>query len=94
MVHLDGSTPQTGPAPAEQGCIVETVFAGCPSASGRHMAEVVAIAGVDAGVDAEVDADAEADAEAGVEAGVEAGAVVAAGAEAEAGVAAVREAAE
>lgn len=87
MVHLAGSTPQTEPAPVEQGCIAETVFAGCPGASGQHMAEFVAIAEVDAEVDSEVGVE--------VEAGVEAGAAAAAGAGAgaEVGAEVVREAA-
>lgn len=90
MVHLAGNRPQTGPAPAGQGCIVETVFAGCLGASERHTAEAGVIAEVDAGVDAEVGV------EAGVEAGAAAAAGVAAGAgvDAEAGAAVVREAAE
>lgn len=83
MVHLVGSTPQTELAPVEQGCIAETVFAGCPGASGQHMAEFVAIAEVD--VDSEVGAE--------VEAGVEIGAAAAAGAGAELGAEVVREAA-
>lgn len=83
MVHLVGSTPQTELAPVEQGCIAETVFAGCPGASGQHMAEFVAIAEVD--VDSEVGAE--------VEAGVEVGAAAAAGAGAELGAEVVREAA-
>jgi hypothetical protein len=87
MVHLAGSTPQTELAPAGQGCIVETVFVGCLGASGRHMAEVGAIAEVGAGIDAEV----------GVEVGAAAAAVgvaAGAGADAEAGAAVVREVAE
>lgn len=85
MVHLVGSTPQTELAPVEQGCIAETVFAGCPGASGQHMAEFVAIAEVDVEVDSEVGAE--------VEAGVEIGAAAAAGAGAELGAEVVREAA-
>jgi len=89
MVHLAGSTPRTGPAPAGQGCIVETAFAGCLSASGQHTAEVVVIAEVGAGVDAEagVEAGVEVDAAAAAAAGVAAGA----GVDAEAGAAAARE---
>lgn len=89
MVHLAGSTPQTEPAPVEQGCIAETVFAGCPGASGQHMAEFVAIAEVDAEVDSEVGVEVEA----GVEAGAAAAAGAGAGAGAEVGAEVVREAA-
>lgn len=85
MVHLVGSTPQTELAPVEQGCIAETVFAGCPGASGQHMAEFVAIAEVDSEVGVEVGVE--------VEAGVEVGAAAAAGAGAEVGAEVVREAA-
>lgn len=89
MVHLVGSTPQTELAPVEQGCIAETVFAGCPGASGQHMAEFVAIAEVDAEVDSEVGVEVGVE----VEAGVEVGAAAAAGAGAELGAEVVREAA-
>jgi hypothetical protein len=89
MVHLAGSTPQTEPAPVEQGCIAETVFADCPGANGQHMAEFVAIAEVDAEVDSEVGVEVGAE----VEAGVEAGAAAAAGAGVEVGAEVAREAA-
>jgi len=92
-VHLGGSRPQIGFAPAGQGCTVVAVIVSCQGAGVQHTVEAAAIAaeagaGAEAGVviagaGVEADAEVEAGAEVEVGAGVEAGAGVGVDAEAD-----------